>query len=109
MTKRGRVLRDATLGHGLLMVEGQQYKFSLGELRKSENPPRLGQVVNVEFDADGKLAGITAVSELQLIREDGETTAASTKSGTLATWHFVLTVLTVCDLVGLCFLLATAS
>ena len=46
---------------------------------------------------------------MQLIREDGETTAASTKSRTLATWHFVLTVLTVCGLVGVWFLLATAS
>ncbi len=62
MTKRGRVLRDTTSGPGLLMMEGQQYRFSLEGVWKSETPPKPGVVVDVELDARGKVQGITVVS-----------------------------------------------
>ena len=42
MAKRGKILRDANAGPGLLMVEGQQYPFSLEGVWKSEVPPRPG-------------------------------------------------------------------
>ena len=73
MTKRGRVLRDTTSGPGLLMMEGQQYRFSLEEVWKSETPPKPGLVVDVELDARGKVQGITVVPESQLAREQAET------------------------------------
>ena len=37
MAKRGKVLRDANLGPGLLIVEGQQHSFALD----SQNRPRF--------------------------------------------------------------------
>jgi hypothetical protein len=72
MTKRGRVLRDTTSGPGLLMIEGQQYRFSLEGVWKSETPPKPGLVVDVELDARGKLQSITVVPDAQLAREQAE-------------------------------------
>lgn len=60
--KRGKVLRDATAGPGLLMVEGQQYPFSLAEVWKSELPPKVGMVVEAAFSRDGKIVAIRTVS-----------------------------------------------
>jgi hypothetical protein len=40
MAKRGRVLRDPSVGAGLLMVEGQQYPFALEGVWKSEAAPK---------------------------------------------------------------------
>lgn len=76
MTKRGRVLRDTTSGPGLLMMEGQQYRFSLEGVWKSETPPKPGLVVDVELDARGKVQGITVVPESQLAREQAEAAKA---------------------------------
>jgi len=72
MTKRGRVLRDTTSGPGLLMIEGQQYRFSLEGVWKSETPPKPGLVVDVELDALGKVRAIAVVPESQLAREQAE-------------------------------------
>ena len=72
MTKRGRVLRDTTSGLGLLMMEGQQYRFSLEGEWKSKAPPKPGLVVDVELDARGKVQGITVVPDSQLAREQAE-------------------------------------
>jgi hypothetical protein len=69
MTKRGKVLRDTNAGPGLLMVEGQQYQFSLEGVWRSELAPKPGLTVDVEFDPSGKITGITAVNESQLAKE----------------------------------------
>ena len=79
MTKRGKVLRDTTLGPGLLIMEGQQYRFSLEGEWKSGVPPKPGQVVNVELDVQGKIQGITVVSDSQLAREQAEAVLASSR------------------------------
>jgi hypothetical protein len=71
MTKRGKVLRDLTHGPGLLMIEGQQYRFSREEWN-SEAPSRPGLVVDVALDASGKVHSITAIPEAQLTREHAE-------------------------------------
>jgi hypothetical protein len=76
MTKRGKVLRDTTSGPGLLMMEGQQYRFSLEGEWKSEAPPKPGLVVDVELDARGKVQGITVVPDSQLAREQAEAALA---------------------------------
>jgi len=60
--KRGKVLRDATAGPGLLIVEGQQYPFSLSDLWKSDLPPKAGMVVEAEFNRDGKIVAIRTVT-----------------------------------------------
>jgi hypothetical protein len=79
MTKRGKVLRDAHLGSGLLMVEGRQYAFVLEAIWKSEAPPAPGMVVEVELDDQGNVAGITAVPEAQLAKEQAEAALAMAK------------------------------
>lgn len=66
MEKRGRVLRNPHGGRGLLMVEGKQYPFLMDALWRSEQPARPGLPVSVDFDAQGNLAGITAVPESQI-------------------------------------------
>jgi hypothetical protein len=60
--KRGKVLRDATSGPGLLIVEGQQFPFLISEVWKSEQPPKTGMVVEAEFNRQGQLRAIRAVS-----------------------------------------------
>jgi hypothetical protein len=84
MAKRGKVLRDPNAGPGLLMVEGQQYPFALEGVWKSEIAPKPGQVVEVTFDTTtGQIAGITAVPESQLAKEQAEVAlkAAKEKGG----------------------------
>lgn len=65
MKKRGKILRAGTAGSGLLMVDGQQYPFSITELWRSEVPPRSGMTVEVEFEQYGKIHAIYPVAELE--------------------------------------------
>ena len=60
--KPGKVLRDATTGAGLLIVEGQQYPFSLTDLWKSDLPPQVGMMVEAEFNRSGQLVAIRAIT-----------------------------------------------
>ncbi len=80
MTKRGKVVRDPCAGPGLLMVDGQQHPFILQNVWKSEVPPKPGQVVELEFDAEGKIAGITTVPDAQIAQEQADITLAATKT-----------------------------
>ena len=77
LTKRGKVLRDTTLGQGLLIVEGQQCPFSREGEWKSESAPKPGQVVDVELDSRGKVRAITVVPDAQLAREQAATAVSS--------------------------------
>jgi hypothetical protein len=72
MKKRGKILRDPVAGPGLLMVEGQQYSYSLEGVWKSEVPPKPGLAVDVDFDAAGQITAIHAVPESQLAKEQAE-------------------------------------
>ena len=72
MAKRGKVLRDPHLGPGLLVVEGKQYPFQMEELWRSEVPAKPGLIVNVDFDAQGNVIGITAVPQSELDQERAE-------------------------------------
>ena len=72
MQKRGKVLRDPLTGPGLLIAEGRQYPFVIDDSWKSDVPPKPGLLVDIEFDPEGKIAGITAVPHLQLAREQAE-------------------------------------
>jgi hypothetical protein len=76
MIKRGKVLRDKNSGPGLLIMEGQQYRFSFDYVWKSEAPPKPGLVVDVELDASGKVHGITVVPDSQLAKEQAEAAVA---------------------------------
>jgi hypothetical protein len=83
MAKRGKVLRDPLAGPGLLIAEGRQYQFVLEGTWKSDIPPKPGLVVDIELDAQGRLAGITAVPDLQLAQEH-ELTIGADKRRTFA-------------------------
>ena len=72
MRKRGKVLR-APGGPGLLMIDGQQYWFSLGDSWKSEVPPKPGLVVDVELDRNLQILGITPVLESRIVKEQAKT------------------------------------
>jgi hypothetical protein len=80
MPKRGKILRDTSIGPGLVMVDGQQYTFTLDHIWRSEVPPRAGMAVDVDFLPDGSIAGMTAVAENQLAREQAEQAMAAAKA-----------------------------
>jgi hypothetical protein len=85
MTKRGKILMDASAGPGLVWVDGQQYPFSMGAHWKSAVAPTAGMTVKVEFAGDGSIAGITQVTESQIAKEQAEAVmeAARQKGGVL--------------------------
>jgi hypothetical protein len=59
-SKRGKVLREPGAGGGLLIVEGQQFPFSLTDVWQSPQLPKIGMIVEAAFNRDGKLVGIRA-------------------------------------------------
>jgi hypothetical protein len=59
--KRGKVLREPGVGSGLAIIEGQQVPFSLTDVWQSPHPPKIGMIVEAEFNRDGKLVGIRAL------------------------------------------------
>lgn len=72
MSKRGKILRDTSVGAGLLIVDGQQYPFSLEGVWRSEFPPAAGMTVEVELDAAGQVCSARAVTDAQLAREQAQ-------------------------------------
>jgi hypothetical protein len=60
--KRGKVLREPGAGPGLMIIEGQQFPFSLTDLWQSPQPPKIGMVVEAEFNRDGTLVAIRAIT-----------------------------------------------
>lgn len=60
--RRGRVLRDASHGEGLVFVEGTQYTFRLEGMWRSEFAPSVNMPVVAVFDAQGQLVSLTSVA-----------------------------------------------
>ncbi len=79
MKMRGKVLREPNAGPGLLMVQGQQYKFSLEGLWTSEVPPKPGLDVDVDLDQNLQILAITAIPPSQIAREQAEEAAGRVK------------------------------
>lgn len=79
MTKRGKILRDTSLGAGLLVVENEQYPFTLEGMWKSDIPPTAGMRVDVEFDAAGQVATVRSVGDAQVTKEHAEAALAAAK------------------------------
>ncbi|HET7205835.1 MAG TPA: hypothetical protein VFI95_04565 [Terriglobales bacterium] len=69
MLKKGRILRDPLTGPGLLIVEGQQYPFLQEGVWRSDVPAKPGMAVQVEFDGENNICGITAIPERQIAAE----------------------------------------
>lgn len=86
MNIRGKILRDTNAGPGLLSIALQQVPFTLEQHWKSDVPPKVGAVVDVERDAAGAVLTVVPVAEAQLAREQAEQAmlAARAKGGALA-------------------------
>lgn len=72
--KQGKVLRDATIGRGLLMVEGQQFPFSVPGVWRSGQPPAPGMTVEVEFGSGGEMVAIRSRSEIEIVKAERRAT-----------------------------------
>src|SRR5215468_3261030 len=85
MIKRGKVLRDASTGPGLLSVDGQHYQFTLEGVWRSDIPPTAGMTVDVEFGSEASIVRITQVADSQIAKEQAEAVvkAARQKGGVL--------------------------
>lgn len=86
MTIRGKILRDTNAGPGLLSIALEQVPFTLEHHWKSDVPPKVGAVVDVERDVAGTVLTVVPVAETQLAREQAEQAmlAARAKGGALA-------------------------
>jgi hypothetical protein len=94
MTKRGKILRAPSTGPGpgLVIVEGQQYWFSMEDvvidgILKSAVPPKPGLAVEVTFDRAGKILAITAVSESPLASKPSQPSHTPSKAPAKAMTH----------------------
>jgi hypothetical protein len=86
MKNRGKILRDTNAGPGLLSIDLVQHPFTLEANWKSDLPPKVGMVVEVEQDAAGAVLTVTPVADTQLAKEQAELAmlAAKVKGGELA-------------------------
>lgn len=86
MNHRGKILRDTNAGPGLLSSNGTQHPFTLETHWKSDQPPRVGMVVDASFDGAGSLAAVMPVADSQLAKEQAELAvqAAKERGGALA-------------------------
>lgn len=83
MRKRGRVLRVPGETPGLLMVEGQQFRFSTEVTWSSPVVPTPGLMVDVDMDSDSQVLGIAPITDPQLSKEKAETGDSRIKNRTI--------------------------
>lgn len=65
MRARGKVLREPGAAPGLLMIDGQQFRFWLDGVWHSDLRPKPGLAVNVELNRELQVVGITVIPEGQ--------------------------------------------
>ena len=85
MSQRGKILRDTNAGPGLLVVDGTQYPFQLEGQWASDQPPKVGMVVDVDLD-NGNVRSVRAVPDAVLAREQADQAmqAVREKGGAMA-------------------------
>ena len=66
---RGKIMRDTNAGPGIVSINGEQMQFTLETHWKSDSPPKVGGVVDVELDATGQVSSVTAVDDTTLAKE----------------------------------------
>ncbi len=79
MKMRGKLLREPNGGPGLLMAQGQQYKFSLEGVWKSEAAPKAGQDLDIDLDQNLQVVSISVVTDSQIAKEQAEQAMAKVK------------------------------
>jgi hypothetical protein len=87
MGQRGRILRDASSGTGLISSNGSQHEFTLEGVWRSDTSPKQDMVVEFELDGAGKVVSISAVSESDLAKEQAEKAAKLVKEKGLAAFN----------------------
>ena len=105
MKRRGKVLRELNSSPGLLMIDGQQFRFALEGVWRSEAPPKPGLNVEVELDHNLQVSGITVIPDSQIAREHAQAAVAKAEekevSRRLGTnWAVVAVIATALLLVG---------
>lgn len=80
MKKRGKILRDTSVGPGLLSIGLEQYPFPLEGMWKSDTAPKVNMVVDVEFGEGQLPCAIYPVAETQLAKEQAELAMAAAKA-----------------------------
>ena len=80
MKTRGKVLRDTSMGPGLLMADGTQYPFTLEGMLQSEHAPRIGMAVEVTFLEGGEIASIAPLPDTQMAREQADLAVAAARA-----------------------------
>lgn len=81
MLKRGKILRDTSVGDGLLSIEGQQYPFKLDGIWKSDISPKVNMVVDVGFSTTNatEINSIVVIADSQLAKEQAELAMSAVK------------------------------
>jgi len=102
MTKRGKILRDASAGPGLLIADGQEYSFSLEGVWRSETAPRAGLTVEAEIDENSRVSALTIMPDAQLAKEQAG--AAGEKLKVL--WARLVAAVGLPNLIGIGLLMA---
>ncbi len=69
---RGTILRDTSRGDGLLVTQGQQYRFSLEDHWRGDTAPRINQAVDVSLSADGRVDTVVPVDHGKVAAERGQ-------------------------------------
>ena len=67
--QRGVILREPAQAPGLVSVTGRQLPFTLETHWRSDRPPVAGAKVDVDLDADGALAALRLVDEVQVAKD----------------------------------------
>jgi hypothetical protein len=79
MAKRGKILRDTSVGNGLVVVDGQQYPFMLEGTWRSEVPPAVGMTVDAEINEAGQIVSLVVVQDSQLNKEQAQAALIAAK------------------------------
>ncbi len=72
-------MHEPGAGPGLLIVEGQQHPFHIEGVWRSEVPATPGLTIEVDFDPEGRITSITAISETQLAKEQAAVAGAQVR------------------------------
>jgi hypothetical protein len=71
MKTRGKILRQPGQGPGIVMIEGQQFRFQLEGVWQSDIAPQPGQAVEVYLDHELQVIGLSVVTEAQVPNQAG--------------------------------------
>jgi hypothetical protein len=72
MKTKGKIIRQPGQGPGILMIEGQQFRFQRETVWRSEVAPRAGQAVEVELDRELQVIAVSVITELQVSAQVGQ-------------------------------------